>query len=129
MYSNAWYLLPILIGIVGGLIFYLVMKDDGNGTGAGEARLYFTGGTNEMLDMGKWSDGRQMNRPHYSTDPFVLRGEDGTSAAEHIEGSTVDLIDTADDALIEIGDDFGFTEYRYDFDDGRVFSPTKGTDL
>lgn len=28
MYSNAWYLLPILIGIVGGLIFYLVMKDD-----------------------------------------------------------------------------------------------------
>ena len=56
---------------------YLVMKVDGNGTGAGQARLYFTGGTNEMLDMGKWSDGRQMNRPHYSTDPFGLRGGDG----------------------------------------------------
>ena len=27
-YSDAWYLLPILIGIIGGLIFYLIIKDD-----------------------------------------------------------------------------------------------------
>jgi signal peptidase I len=27
-YSDVWYLLPIIIGIIGGLIFYLVIKDD-----------------------------------------------------------------------------------------------------
>ena len=59
----------------------------------------------------------------------VRRAEDGTSAAEHVQGSTVDLIDTADDALIELGDDFGFTEYRFEYGDGRIYSPTKGVDL
>ena len=47
----------------------------------------------------------------------------------HTNNDPINAVNDADDALIEIGDDFGFTEYRYDFDDGRVFSPTKGTDL
>ena len=59
----------------------------------------------------------------------VLRGEDGTSAAEHIEGSTVDLIDTADDALIEMGDDFGFNETTSFFQDFKQYSPSQDADV
>ena len=59
----------------------------------------------------------------------VLRGEDGTSAAEHVEGSTVDLIDTADNALIEIGDDFGFNETTSFFQDFREYSPSQNKDV
>ena len=59
----------------------------------------------------------------------VLRGEDGTSAAEHVEGSTVDLIDTADNALIEIGDDFGFNETTSFYQDFREYSPSQNKDV
>ena len=59
----------------------------------------------------------------------VLRGEDGTSAAEHIEGSTIDLIDTADDALIEMGDDFGFNETTSFFQDMKIYSPSQDADV
>ena len=59
----------------------------------------------------------------------VLRGEDGTSAAEHVEGSTVDLIDTADNALIEIGDDFGFNETTSFYKDFREYSPSQNKDV
>ena len=59
----------------------------------------------------------------------VKRGEDGTSAAEHIEGSTVDLIDTADDALIEMGDDFGFNETTSFFQDFKQYSPSQDADV
>jgi len=51
----------------------------------------------------------------------VLRGEDGTSAASHANGATVDLIDSADDALIESGDDFGFNETHSFFQDFEEF--------
>ena len=59
----------------------------------------------------------------------VKRGEDGTSAAEHIEGSTVDLIDTADDTLIEMGDDFGFNETTSFFQDFKQYSPSQDADV
>ena len=59
----------------------------------------------------------------------VLRGEDGTSAAEHVQGSTVDLIDTADDALIELGDDFGFNETTSFFQDFKQYSPSQNADV
>ena len=59
----------------------------------------------------------------------VLRGEDGTSAAEHVEGSTIDLIDTADDALIEMGDDFGFNETTSFFQDFKQYSPSQNADV
>ena len=59
----------------------------------------------------------------------VRRGEDGTSAAEHIQGSTVDLIDTADDALIEMGDDFGFNETTSFFQDFKQYSPSQDADV
>ena len=39
----------------------------------------------------------------------VERGKDGRTAASHVNGSEVLAITAADDALIEMGDDFGFS--------------------
>ena len=39
----------------------------------------------------------------------VLRGRDGTTIAEHLRGDPVYTITTADNALIQQGDDFGFS--------------------
>jgi len=60
---------------------------------------------------------------------LVRRGEDGTQALSHIKGSIVDVVNAADDALIEVGDDFGFSEERFDLDLGKTYSPSKGTDV
>ena len=38
----------------------------------------------------------------------VLRGQDGTTAAGHVSGADVGRITSADNELIEVGDDFGF---------------------
>ena len=38
----------------------------------------------------------------------VRRGQDGTTAAAHVAGAVIGLVTAADNALIEIGDDFGF---------------------
>ena len=38
-------------------------------------------------------------------------------------------INDEDDELIDLDDDFGFSESRYDFGDGKVYSTTKGTDV
>ena len=47
----------------------------------------------------------------------VERGKDGRTAAAHVNGSEVLAITAADDALIEMGDDFGFSgEYTQDAD-------------
>ena len=59
----------------------------------------------------------------------VRRGEDGTSKASHINGDAINIVNSTDDALVQLGDDFGFTEQRYDYADGRVWSPTKGDDV
>ena len=59
----------------------------------------------------------------------VKRGSDGTTKESHINGDVVNIVNTADDVLVELGDDFGFSEQRYDFSDGRVWSPTKGADV
>ena len=47
----------------------------------------------------------------------VRRGQDGTTAVDHVQGSGVNILNTADDALIEIGDDFGFNETTSFFQD------------
>ena len=59
----------------------------------------------------------------------VLRGQDNTIPTIHEEGDTLNLINSADNELIEFGDDFGFDEERFDFGDGKVYSPRKGTDV
>lgn len=59
----------------------------------------------------------------------VLRGQEGTTAAEHVNGATVDLITAADDALIDIGDDFGFNETTSFFQDFKQYSPAQDKDV
>ena len=39
----------------------------------------------------------------------VARGQDGTTVVSHVKGSPIKVINTADDALIQEGDDFGFS--------------------
>ena len=39
----------------------------------------------------------------------VERGKDATIASAHVSGTKIKLLTAADDALIEIGDDFGFS--------------------
>ena len=45
-----------------------------------------------------------------ATSITVLRGQNGTNKAEHLAGAPIDLINSADDALLDAGDDFGFNE-------------------
>ena len=59
----------------------------------------------------------------------VNRGVDGTRIDSHLTGASVDVVNNDDNALVEVGDDFGFSEDRFDFGDGRTFSPSKGIDL
>jgi|TARA_Y100000289_G_scaffold21293_1_gene20584 hypothetical protein len=59
----------------------------------------------------------------------VNRGVDGTRTDAHLSGASVDVVNNDDNALVEVGDDFGFSEERFDFADGRTFSPSKGIDL
>ena len=60
---------------------------------------------------------------------LVNRGQDKTDIATHTSGTAVNVINDADDELIDLDDDFGFSESRYDFGDGKVYSTTKGTDV
>jgi len=60
---------------------------------------------------------------------LVNRGQDGTAIVEHLSGTNVNVINDADDALIDLDDDFGFSESRYDFVDGKIYSTTKGIDV
>ena len=60
---------------------------------------------------------------------LVNRGQDNTPITSHAAGTALNVIDNADDELIELDDDFGFSESRYDFSDGKVYSTTKGTDV
>ena len=39
----------------------------------------------------------------------VARGQDGTTVVSHVKGSPIKIINDADDALIQEGDDFGFS--------------------
>lgn len=59
----------------------------------------------------------------------VLRGQDNTVAEIHEEGDAINIINSQDDELIPIGDDFGFNEDYFDFGDGKVYSPRKGIDV
>ena len=59
----------------------------------------------------------------------VTRGQDNTSIESHAAGTALNVINDADDELIDLDDDFGFSESRYEFGDGKVYSTTKGIDL
>jgi len=59
----------------------------------------------------------------------VFRGHDNTVAATHEHNAPIGVLSTADDALIEFGDDFGFNETSSFFTDGKKFSPSQGIDI
>ena len=59
----------------------------------------------------------------------VYRSYDNTIAAKHEHNTKIGVLSTADDALIEFGDDFGFNETVSFFTDGKKFSPSQGIDV
>ena len=59
----------------------------------------------------------------------VNRGQDNTTITTHTSGTALNVINSSDDDLIDLDDDFGFSEYRYEYSDGKVYSTTKGTDI
>tara|TARA_B100001057_G_scaffold467680_1_gene526057 strand:- start:186 stop:1229 length:1044 start_codon:yes stop_codon:yes gene_type:complete len=64
------------------------------------------------------------------TNLLVQRGQFGSKITEHYAGTTISQVDAQDSALIEVGDEFGFTENRSFFDaDGLEFSSVQGTDI
>jgi len=64
------------------------------------------------------------------TNLLVQRGQFGTSVSEHYVGTALSQVDAQDSALIEVGDEFGFTENRSFFDiDGLEYSSVQGSDI
>ena len=61
---------------------------------------------------------------------IVKRGQYGSQITEHFTNAIVNQVDAADADLIEVGDDFGFSETRSFFDiDGKTYSPPQGQDV
>ena len=58
----------------------------------------------------------------------VYRGYESV-AATHIENASIDVLTTADDALVEPDDDFGFNGIIEVFDDSKSYSPTQQKDI
>ena len=58
----------------------------------------------------------------------VKRAFSSTVAAEHISGSKINVLSTADDILIAPGDDFGFNETSSFFQDSTDYSVARQTD-
>ena len=75
-------------------------------------------------------DGEQMRiKKIDGTKIVVERGMDGTEAIEHGVGAYVNVVNTDDDVLIEVGDDFGFNETLSFFQDFKEYSPSQGEDI
>ena len=63
-----------------------------------------------------------------ATTLVVKRGFDRTLKVEHLEQARVNKLTTADDNLIDIGDDFGFSDTSSIFTDSLQFNPATRTD-
>ncbi|BCV00126.1 MAG: hypothetical protein CM15mV32_1210 [Caudoviricetes sp.] len=59
---------------------------------------------------------------------IVFRGYQSI-ATTHISGASIDVLTTADDALIEPDDDFGFNGVIEVFNDSKTYSPTQQKDI
>lgn len=59
----------------------------------------------------------------------VTRGKYSTPIQEHVEGDAINAINSADDEMIQITDEFDFNEEYFNFGDGKIFSPSKGVDV
>jgi len=60
---------------------------------------------------------------------IVLRGYNGSTIESHLKSAQIDLLTAADDALVDVDDDFGFNESLFSYTDSREFSPTLKTDI
>ena len=58
----------------------------------------------------------------------VKRGFNSTAKAEHLENTKINKLTTADDNLIDVDDDFGFSETSSIFTDSLQFNPATRTD-
>ena len=64
------------------------------------------------------------------TNLIVGRGQYGTKISEHYADDVVNLVNITDNSLIEVGDDFGFSESSSFFgNDGLDYSPSEGRDI
>jgi len=63
------------------------------------------------------------------TNIIVTRGYNDTIPTSHLKGASIDVLSQADNVAIVPGDDFGFSEENYFFEDGGDFSPTRKIDL
>ena len=64
------------------------------------------------------------------TNLVVKRGQYGTKVVEHYADNIVNLVNITDNSLIEVGDDFGFSENSEFFgNDGLQRSSSLGTDI
>ena len=64
------------------------------------------------------------------TNILVNRGQFGSTITEHFVGEKISQVDAVDNAAIEMGDDFGFSETRSFFgNDGKQYSSVSGTDV
>ena len=63
-----------------------------------------------------------------ATTLVVKRGFSKTIKSDHRENTKVNKLTTADDALVEAGDDFGFNEVSSIFTDSLQFNPATRTD-
>jgi hypothetical protein len=59
----------------------------------------------------------------------VKRGYDGSTITTHLENTSIDKLTAADDALIDVDDDFGFNENLYSFTDSKDYSPSRSIDI
>ena len=56
-----------------------------------------------------------------ATTIVVYRGYDGSTAVSHLENTVINLLNTADDNLVEPDDDFGFNGLVEDFTDSQKY--------
>ena len=84
----------------------------------------FTVGDRIVID----SEVMQIKEKPDATTLVVKRGFDRTLKVEHLEQARVNKLTTADDNLIDIGDDFGFSETSSIFTDSLQFNPATRTD-
>ena len=74
------------------------------------------------------SEVMQIKEKPDATTLVVKRGFDRTLKVEHLEQAKVNKLTTADDNLIDIGDDFGFSESSSIFTESLQFNPATRTD-
>ncbi len=59
----------------------------------------------------------------------VHRAYDGSSSVAHLENTVINLLNSADDVLVEPDDDFGFNGVVEDYTDSRTYSEPQQSDI